>query len=31
MITEYANSYSTLGSIEGITMAILFGGAKIAA
>jgi hypothetical protein len=31
MLTEYANSYYTLGSIEGITTAIFFGGAGIAA
>jgi Kef-type K+ transport system membrane component KefB len=30
MITEYANSYYTLGSIEGITIAIFFGGVGIA-
>jgi hypothetical protein len=30
MIIEYANSYYTLGSIEGITTAIFFGGVGIA-
>jgi hypothetical protein len=30
MITEYANSYYTLGSIVGITIAIFFGGVGIA-
>ena len=30
MITEDAHSYYTLGSIEGITIAIFFGGVGIA-
>lgn len=30
MITEYANNYYTLGSVEGITIAIFYGGVGIA-